>query len=141
MSHKASEGFIQNWEKLHLLNLSQIALAIRNESKKRSQILIYLINSYQNLLGEEEYSRLEEESIMGSLISCVNCKNKFSFEPGKIQGNMKDEHGNKLTRFLSLHIASLLLIAKKKLITLKTDSNVLPAIQNNVANAKKPLIT
>jgi hypothetical protein len=31
-------------------------------------------------------------------VSCIKCKQAFVFEPGKIQGNLKDDHGNLLTQ-------------------------------------------
>ncbi len=77
--------------------------------------------------------------------ACVKCGDTFAFEPGAIQGNMKDDMGKLLSRFfyfLKRSISNLPFpLEIKKYIMHKIDGNAQDVKLNNVKNVKILLIT
>jgi len=68
------------------------------------------INEFEKkmIIGEEEYNRLMDEiSFSGfQTTTCCQCNNMFVFEAGSVQGNLKDDFGNLLTKEKEMHYAN-----------------------------------
>lgn len=96
-------------------------------------------------MGEEEYNKMMDEISFSGFqqTACVKCGDTFAFEPGAIQGNMKDDMGKLLSRFwlFKKKEFSHFQIEIKKYIMHKIDGNVQDVKLNNVKNVKILLIT
>jgi len=52
------------------------------------------------IIGQDEYNRLMDEISFSGIqrATCVQCNYMFAFEQGTLQGNLKDDLGNLLTK-------------------------------------------
>ena len=80
-------------------------LAESNMPNMQCKICKTLVPEYEKeqILGKEEYKRLEDKfnlaiiGDLGDLIECPSCHEKNSFEPGKIDYNVRDDQNKKLS--------------------------------------------